>query len=105
MGATTETSDKQWYSTDDFRVLAQPVKALAEDIENAWQIAPEKGLHDIIMETDPSLITGEGTDPVVNVEFELQSEGCVDLTLRLCYQLSLVERIFQGVRSGELKSK
>jgi hypothetical protein len=93
-----KTNDRVWASNDDFRTIALIVKQLAEDIEDSWRMPRQNGMMDICLEMVPSLVDMERpTEPAVQVTIEVGSVGYEDLTISLCYVVSMVDLILSNV--------
>lgn len=72
-------------------VIARFVKALAPQIEKAWETVLEMSMRDINLQTEPSSVQlNRPTDPAIHVEIAVESEGSEGLTLNLCYLHSLL---------------
>lgn len=75
-------------------VIANLVKALAPEIEKAWETVFEMDMMDINLQTEPrSVQLNRATDPAIHIMFGVESEGYEDLTLSICYLLSTLEPV------------
>lgn len=81
-----------WASDNEFRVLAQSVKAMAWEIESAWDVPPENQITDIVLETVPALVAHD-TDatPALRATYSIEAGELEGLVLDVCYSRSTIE--------------
>lgn len=90
---------ERWASDSDYSVIAKFVKALAPEVEETWGTVSEMSMVDITLQTVPSFIyIDKPTDPAIHIKFEVRSEGYEDLTLSLCYLLSMLEPVLPDLK-------
>lgn len=89
-------NDTFWATSRECVLLAQSVKAIALEMESAWEVPPGGGgtteISDIALQIVPSLIyADDGSTPAVRATYAIEAGGLAGLTVDLCYVRSTIE--------------